>query len=61
MERGDRERGQVYYTEYIKICWKAQRTGVHFEVGLATGSKITMEIKRLEMDNKDATIRKVER
>jgi len=25
--------------------------GVHFEVGLTTGSKITVEIKRLEMEN----------
>ena len=45
------KREQVYDTKYIKICWRAQRMGVHFEVGLTTGSKITAVVKRLGMEN----------
>ena len=29
--------------------------GVHFEVGLTTGSKITAEMKRLEADNEEGS------
>jgi len=35
----------VYDTEYIKISWTTQHKGVHFEVGLTTGGKMTAEMK----------------